>query len=154
MIIPDSSSTSKLVLLVVLQSRKISNHLDREARRILPRNDATVPVIDMLSKTKYLDQFDAAKNGPLHEQVWCCKAMRRYHLDMQKYNQGHCPNCRELCPTTDVTYASPNYVCRRCVRDLLYCGFYRPQLLTNLNLRIHIGFAGGGNWKCKRHDTW
>ena len=122
-LIHDSSSISKFVLLVVLQSRKISNHLDREDRRILPRNDATVPVIDMLSKTKYLDQFDAAKTGPLNEQVWFREAMRRFHLDMLKYNQGHCSNCRELWPTTDVAYASPNFVC---MRGLLYCGFYRP----------------------------
>ena len=66
----------------------------------------------MVTKTEYLDQFDAAKNGLLHEQVWCREAMQRFHLDIRKYNQGHCSNFRELWPTTDVTYASPNYVCR------------------------------------------
>ena len=46
----------------------------------------------MVLKTEYMDQFDAAKNGPLHEQVWCSEAMRRFHLDMLNYNQGHCSN--------------------------------------------------------------
>ena len=58
----------------------------------------------MVSKTEYLDQFDVDKNGPLHEQVWCREAMRKFHLDMLKYNQGHCLNCRELWPTTGVNY--------------------------------------------------
>ena len=101
--------------------------IDSEARIILHRNDATVPVIDMVLKTKYLKKFDAAQNGPLHEQIWCRESHAEVPFGHAQVHQGHCSNCRELWPTTDVTYASPNYVCRRRMRGLLYCSFYRPQ---------------------------
>ena len=94
-------------------SRDARRVQDRDARRLIAKNAAANPVSSPVSKGVYLDQFDASKNGPLNEQVWCRDAMHKFHSDMRRYNQGHCVNCRELWPTTDCNYSSPTYICRR-----------------------------------------
>ena len=76
--------------------RETTRHYEMNARRLLHRNAANDPGIDMVLKIEYLDQFHATKNVPLYEQVWCREAMRQFHFYMRKHDQGHWLNCGEL----------------------------------------------------------
>ena len=45
-------------------------------------------------------EFDAEKNGPLHQQKWAIDEMKKFNDYMYTYNQYFCLNCHEMWPST------------------------------------------------------
>jgi hypothetical protein len=52
-----------------------------------------------LSRAEYLKEFDADKNGPIHNQIWAINAMYKFHNNLYKLNQYHCKKCNEMWPS-------------------------------------------------------
>ena len=50
----------------------------------------------MTEQQKYLIEFDATKNGSLHEQSFTKEHMKNFHAEMAQFNQHHRTVCQEL----------------------------------------------------------
>ena len=64
------------------------------------------------SKKKYLEEFNATVNGPLHEQNFTKENMEAFHQELALFNQQQCQICHELWPTKSLK--DPNYTCDHC----------------------------------------
>lgn len=69
-----------------------------------------------ISKTTYLNEFDALKNGGLHDQCWAKCNMEQFHKSMQ-YSIFQCTVCKEAWPINTKPKCPASYVCLRCSRD-------------------------------------
>ncbi len=69
-----------------------------------------------IGKTVYLNEFDALKNGALHEQCWAKCSIKEFHKSMQ-YVIFQSTICKEAWPINTKPKCQANYVCSRCARD-------------------------------------
>jgi hypothetical protein len=53
----------------------------------------------LISKEKYLEEFDSLRNGKLHKQSWVKKQVKKFQEELRKINQHHCPKCHQYWPT-------------------------------------------------------
>ncbi|CAF0951603.1 unnamed protein product [Brachionus calyciflorus] len=51
-----------------------------------------------VQKRTYLKEFDAQKNGDLHDQQWVKDEMKNFYKNMDNLQQFYCSNCTELWP--------------------------------------------------------
>lgn len=70
-----------------------------------------------VSRQEYLDSFNAHENGPLHDQPYVQKCMKKFHNDLKKYQSRHCNVCKELWPTSENNENEDEYTCRRCEKE-------------------------------------
>ena len=59
------------------------------------------------SKKKYLEEFNATVNGPLHEQNFAKGNMEAFHKELALFNQQQCRICHEFWPTKSLKDPNP-----------------------------------------------
>ena len=69
-----------------------------------------------IDQSNYLNEFDAIKHGPLHDQCWANVNMKQFHKSMQ-YLILQCIVCKEAWPSISKPKSPNSYVCSRCSRD-------------------------------------
>ena len=69
-----------------------------------------------VNQSKYLNEFDSMKNGPLHGQCWAKCNMKQFHKSVQ-YCIFQCTVCKEAWPITSKPKCPGSYLCSHCSRD-------------------------------------
>ena len=106
--LPRTYSPIQLIQKVNMRKRKrletrIQNNFLSELNTIEDNNN-------QIQKNNYLKEFDSAKNGPLHEQTWAKKDIKKFRNNMNELKQFYCYNCHEMWP-------SRINLCKQCKLD-------------------------------------
>ena len=88
---------------------KIARNAKRRAVRNLRKDNKNY------ERLNYLDEFDAERNGHLHEQEFVKQKMQDFQETIYSYNQHHCIICKELWPIQG-NQQQP-YTCSRCSKE-------------------------------------
>ena len=83
-----------------------------------------------VNQSKYLNEFDSMKNGPLHDQCWAKCNMKQFHKSVQ-YFIFQCTVCQEAWPITSKPKCPGSYLCSCCSRDK-----NTPKKFSNANSMI------------------
>ena len=69
-----------------------------------------------LKSMHYLNEFDAAEYGELHEQNWAKSNISKFHSSME-FSISQCTICKESWPMKSKPRTPDSYVCSQCSRD-------------------------------------
>lgn len=83
-----------------------------------------------ISKIVYLTEFDALKNGALHDQSWAKCNMKQFHKSMH-FVIFQCTVCKEAWPINTKPKSPASYMCLRCSRDK-----NRPKKFSDANYMV------------------
>ena len=100
----------------IYQTPKVTDGVLNSSELIYETQDSFTKHLEIDKQQKYLQHFDSALYGPLHDQSWAKANIHKFYTSLQ-YSVNQCAICKEALPLQRSASASSSYPCARCVGD-------------------------------------